>query len=308
MKRVLYLVAVLFVLFVSCTPREKEGADGRLSVVTTVGMIADAAAEVGGERVAVVALMGPGVDPHLYRATAGDVNRLQNADLILYNGLHLEARMGEVLEQVSGTRRVEAVGESLDESDLIGDTSFGGTHDPHIWFDVSKWMKVVDAVTDALVSVDPDGEEVYDANRAEYQAKLVALDQEVRDKLSVVAKQQRVLVTAHDAFGYFGLAYGFEVRGLQGISTASEAGARDVQELADFIASNEIAAIFVESSVPRRNVEALQAAVRDRGFDVQIGGELFSDAMGEQGTVEGTYIGMVTHNVDVIAGALGGEN
>ena len=303
---ILTLFLALSLLFTSCGPGESDD-DSTVSVVATIGMIADVAGEIGGDRVAVHGLMGPGVDPHLYKASAGDVRRLQDADLILYNGLHLEAGLGEVLEQISGSRPVYAVGESVAESDLIGNESFGGSHDPHLWFDVSLWTTAVEAVAEALIAVDPEGRDTYEANLERYRGELEALDAEVRDRLAAVGDAQRVLISAHDAFGYFGRAYGFDVRGLQGISTVSEAGARDVQNLADFIAENEIGAVFVESSVPRKNIEALQAAVRDRGFDVEIGGELFSDAMGEEGTEEGTYIGMVRHNVVSIAEALGGQ-
>ncbi len=307
MKKFLYTSLLLTILFAGCGPAEKKDDDGKLFVVTTIGMIADTAAEIGGERVDAVALMGPGVDPHLYKASAGDVDRLQKADLILFNGLHLEARMGDMLEKISANRPVVAVGESLDESKLISDESFGGTHDPHIWFDVSNWMVVADTITEALVKADPEGKDTYEANSAAYRSKLEELDQYVRDTISSIDEHQRVLITAHDAFHYFGRAYGMEVRGLQGISTVTEAGAKDVQNLADYIAGKKIRAIFIESSVPKKNIEALQAAVQNRGFDVQIGGELYSDAMGAEGTFEGTYIGMVTHNADTIAKALQGE-
>ena len=302
------LVLAAALILAGCGAGNQSKADNEeFKVVATIGMIADTAAEIGAGRAEVTGLMGPGVDPHLYKASAGDVRRLQEAQLILFNGLHLEARMGEILEELSERRPVYAVGESLPESDLISDESFGSTHDPHIWFDVSLWMKVSNAIAQALIETDPQGADLYRANLAKYQEKLTSLDAEVRENLNAVGPEQRVLVTAHDAFGYFGKAYGFQVKGLQGISTVSEAGARDVQELADFIAEKQIPAIFVESSVPRRNIEALQAAVKDRGFNVEIGGELFSDAMGEEGTEEGTYIGMVRHNVNVVASALKGN-
>ncbi len=302
------VISVAALLLVSCgseTQPKKAEDSGKLNVVCTIGMVADAVKEIGGERVEVVGLMGPGVDPHLYKASAGDVQRLQEADLVLYSGIHLEAQMGEVLHKMSEGRPVYAVSESIREARLISDPSFGATYDPHVWFDVTMWMDAVDSVAEALIKTDPDGASEYEANLVVYQGKLADLEKEVREKLSVIGTRQRVLVTAHDAFNYFGRAYNLDVRGLQGISTVTEAGTRDVQDLADFIAENRIPAIFVESSVPRKNVEALQAAVKSRGFDVAIGGELFSDAMGEEGTEEGTYIGMVRHNVDTIAGALG---
>jgi manganese/zinc/iron transport system substrate-binding protein len=279
-----------------------------LNVVTTTGMIADIAENVGGEHVQVTSLMGPGVDPHLYKASAGDVNRLQEADIIFYNGLHLEAAMGEVLERFDGSGATTvAVAEVIDPDKLQAPPEFQGFYDPHVWFNVDFWMEAVTAVQDALTEIDPEHTADYAANAEAFLAELQELDTYVTEQAVRVPEEQRVLITAHDAFNYFGSAYDFEVRGLQGISTASEASTADVQELARFIAERQIPAIFVESSVPPRTVEAVQAAVRAQGFDVQIGGELFSDAMGSPGTAAGTYTGMVRHNIDTIVNALLGE-
>ena len=282
--------------------------DSPLNVVTTTGMIADIAKNVGGDHVQVTSLMGPGIDPHLYKASAGDVNRLFEADIIFYNGLHLEASMGKVLERFneSGATTV-AVAEAIDPEKLQAPPEFEGFYDPHVWFNVAFWMDAAMAVQDALIEIDPAHADDYAANAQAYLAELAELDAYVIEQAARVPEEQRVLITAHDAFNYFGKAYGFEVRGLQGISTASEAGTADVQDLARFITERRIPAIFVESSVPPRTVEAVQAAVRAQGFDVQIGGELFSDAMGSPGTPEGTYNGMVRHNIDTIVGALLGE-
>jgi manganese/zinc/iron transport system substrate-binding protein len=282
--------------------------DSPLNVVTTTGMIADIAKNVGGDHVQVTSLMGPGIDPHLYKASAGDVNRLFEADIIFYNGLHLEASMGKVLERFneSGATTV-AVAEAIDPEKLQAPPEFEGFYDPHVWFNVDFWMDAAMAVQDALIEIDPAHADDYAANAQAYLAELAELDAYVIEQAARVPEEQRVLITAHDAFNYFGKAYGFEVRGLQGISTASEAGTADVQDLARFITERRIPAIFVESSVPPRTVEAVQAAVRAQGFDVQIGGELFSDAMGSPGTPEGTYNGMVRHNIDTIVGALLGE-
>jgi manganese/zinc/iron transport system substrate-binding protein len=273
-------------------------------VVATIGMIADVVENVGGERVEVTGLMGPGVDPHLYKATEGDVSSLSEADVIFFNGLHLEAKMGEVLERMGRQTTTVAVTDAIDESLLLSPAEFEGAHDPHVWFDVTMWMTVVEAMRDTLIEVDPESADLYAANAAAYLQELEELHAYVQEQTARVPEQQRVVITAHDAFNYFGQAYGFEVRGLQGISTATEAGTGDVQELASFIAENRIPAIFVESSVPVRNIEAVQAAVQAKGFDVGIGGELFSDAMGDAGTEEGTYIGMVRHNTDTIVSAL----
>jgi manganese/zinc/iron transport system substrate-binding protein len=244
----------------------------------------------------------------LYTASEGDVTRLAEADLIFYNGLHLEAQMGNVLERMTdlGTPTV-AVAAMLDPSLLLAPPEFEGAYDPHVWFDVTLWMEAVKEVRDTLVEFDPEHAADYNANASGYLSELEDLHQYVSAQTQRLSEGQRVLVTAHDAFNYFGQAYDFEVRGLQGISTEAEASIADVQDLADFIAQRKIRAIFVESSVPQRTVEALQAAVQAKGFDVQIGGELFSDAMGDPNTVEGTYIGMVRHNVDTIVRALLGD-
>ena len=278
-----------------------------LAIVATTGMIADAVQNVGGRRVEVEALMGPGVDPHLYRASEGDVERLASADLIFFNGLHLEAKMAEVLERIEGRIVTAAVADGIPRTRLISSPQFSGAYDPHLWFDVSLWIEAGREVRDTLVGLDPTHAAVYRENAARYLAELAELDAEVEGLTALVSRDQRVLVTAHDAFGYFGRAYGFDVRGLQGISTATEAGAADVQELAEFIADRRIRAIFVESSVSEQTIRAVQEAVRSRGWDVEIGGRLFSDAMGDPGTAEGTYPGMVRSNVKTIVEALRGE-
>jgi manganese/zinc/iron transport system substrate-binding protein len=280
-------------------------AGRKVRVVATIGMIADAAQNVGGERVEVTALMGPGVDPHTYKATAGDVRRMEQADLVLYNGLHLEGQMAELFGRLRRTTAV-ALAERLDpDKDLRKATEgFEGTYDPHVWFDVRLWMKVVEATRDVLIEKDPDHASVYQENAKAYLGRLTDLDAYVRKQAARVPSDQRVLITAHDAFHYFGRAYGFEVRGLQGISTATEASINDVEALAEVITRRRIPAIFVESSVNEKNLKAVQEAVQSKGFRVKIGGELFSDAMGDPGTREGTYEGMVRHNIDTIVEAL----
>ena len=277
----------------------------QINVVTTVGMITDIVRNVGGERVAVRGLMGPGVDPHLYKPSAGDAIRLGNADIIFYGGLHLEGRMAELFEKIELTGKpAVAVSRDIDPKRLRQPPEFEGKYDPHIWFDVSLWQLATRTVAAALTSLDPNSAALYAANASAYLAKLETLDQYARSQIATIPAAQRVMITAHDAFGYFGQAYGMEVRGLQGISTASEISAADVQGLTEFITSRKIKALFVESSVPESTVRAVQEAVRSRGHEVLIGGELFSDAMGAEGTPEGTYIGMVTFNVDTIVSAL----
>ncbi len=310
-RRMRFLTMVLGVMLVlaACGGADDQtSTDDVVQVVTTLGQIADIAKIVGGEHVAVHGMMGPGVDPHLYVASESDVERLQNAELILYNGLFLEAQMSDVLEQLGKRKPTRAVGEAVDKSRLLPWANYKDEFDPHVWFDVTIWAEAVKATRDAFSEVDPEHADDYAANAAGYLEKLDALHAYVKEQADRVPKAQRVLITAHDAFQYFGRAYGFEVRGLQGISTAAEAGTADVQELATFIADRQIPAIFIESSVAVRNVEALQAAVASKGFDVVIGGELFSDAMGDPATPEGSYIGMVRHNIDTIVSALLGES
>ncbi|CEM60757.1 manganese transporter [Treponema phagedenis] len=295
------IFAACVLLLVGCN-KKAESAGEKPLVVTTIGMIADAVENIAGDSVQLENLMGAGVDPHLYKATAGDVNKLNKADLILYSGLHLEAKMSDVLGKLSETRFVVAASESVPVKDRLDfeDSEF----DPHVWFDVQLWLHSVQSVYESLCKLIPEKKDMFTENYTVYTNKLKDLDAYVRKQAATLPESKRVLVTAHDAFSYFSKAYGFEVRGLQGVSTVTEASTRDMQDLADFIATRKIPAIFIESSVPHKSVEALQAAVKSRGYDVAIGGELFSDAMGDAGTFEGTYIGMLTHNIDVIVSAL----
>ncbi len=305
-RKLLVMLGVLFVLLGCAEDSEEEraafGPENKMKIVATTGMIGDVASIIGGDRVDVYAMMGPGIDPHLYKAKAKDVERLSSADLILYNGLHLEAKMGEILEKISDTHNTVAVAETFGDDELIEVEE--GAHDPHLWFDVEKWQVVTRNILNALKDTDPAGGKEYEESFNAYSNKLEELHEFVVEQTSRVPESRRVLITAHDAFSYFGDAYGFEVRGLQGISTVDEAGTGDVRNLADFIAEREISAIFVETSVSTKSIQALREAVRDRGFNVTIGGELFSDAMGTPGTPEGTYLGMVRHNTETIVEAL----
>ena len=303
------LAIVPFLIFVtSCgggPPEPTASFDVR--VVATTNIVADLVRTVGGPKVEVEALMGPGIDPHLYKASAGDVRRMSSAEAIFYSGLHLEGKMSEVLGRMAerGTRTV-AVAECVPKGERIESADFSGVHDPHVWFDVALWSHAVECVTETLTDLDPDNGGAYEARAATTVEELMALDGWVRERVEALAPEQRVLVTAHDAFGYFGRAYGFDVRGLLGVSTASEAGTSDVQELADFIAERQIPAIFVETSVPPRYVQALREAVRARGFAVEIGGSLYSDSLGDPGTPQETYEGTVRANVETVVTALGG--
>jgi manganese/zinc/iron transport system substrate-binding protein len=280
-------------------------ASRKINVTTTIGMIADIAKHVGGDRVQVTGLMGPGVDPHLYKPSTGDVFKLDQADIIFYGGLHLEGRMAELFEKMADTGKPTfAVSEEIDPARLRKPIEFEGRFDPHIWFDVTLWEEAVKKVAKELANLDPGSKALYEANRDAYLQQLDELHAYIKEQIATIPPEARVLITAHDAFGYFGQQYGMEVRGLQGTSTATEASARNVQDLAQLIADRKIKAIFVESSVSPATIEAVQKAVQARGWDVKIGGQLFSDAMGNDGTPEGTYIGMVRHNVDTIVSAL----
>lgn len=304
------LLAVMIVaalLLAACGDDAAPAADGKLAVVATTGQIGDIVRNVGGDAVAVTTLMGPGVDPHLYVASEGDVAALQDADIIFYSGLFLEAQMDDVLRQIGERKPSVAVAEVIDKAQLLPIHGMADEYDPHVWFDVALWAQTVAAVEATLAEAAPAQAAMFAANAARYRAELDELDRYVREQAATVPESKRVLVTAHDAFHYFGRAYGFDVRGLQGISTASEAGTADVRDLADFIAANQIPAIFVETSVPVRNIEALQAAVHDRGFDVQIGGQLYSDSLGDPAGPDGTFAGTVRHNIDTIVHALTGE-
>lgn len=281
---------------------ESDNGNGKLDVVTTTGMIGDLVENIGGNHVEVTSLMGPGVDPHLYKATQGDVKTLDSADMIFYNGLHLEGKMTDIFEMMSKDKPTIAVTEDFKENQLrkVG----ASEHDPHVWFDVKLWIVAAEAVKKELIAKDPDNEAEYRENYEEYVLQLEELDKYVHEEIDKVPEDQRVLVTAHDAFGYYGQSYGLDVRGLQGINTLSEYGSKDVTDMRNYLVENKIKAIFIESSVPRKAIEAVIQGAGKQGHKVEIGGELFSDAMGERGTEEGTYIGMVRHNTDTIVRAL----
>jgi manganese/zinc/iron transport system substrate-binding protein len=278
--------------------------DGPWRVVATTGIVADTASRIAGEHAKIEALMGPGVDPHLYKASESDVRRLAEADLILYNGLHLEGKMGDILTKMARSRPVVAVTEAIPEDLRREPPEFAGQYDPHVWFDVSLWKRTLEPIAQAFAELDPEHAETYRANAEAFGRELDELDAWVKAQIESVPRNQRVLVTAHDAFGYFGQRYGMEVVGIQGISTLSEAGLHDVDRVVQVIQDKRVKAIFIESSVPRRSIEAVQAGVRARGREVAIGGQLYSDSLGGAGTPEGTYVGMVRTNVSTIVKAL----
>ena len=287
-------------------PRTATGATAPLAGVATTGMIADAARNLVGPLAEVRALMGPGVDPHAYRQTRTDIAAMLRADVVLWHGLYLEAQMEEFLADLARRTRVEAVAETVPSGLLISHDSYAGRYDPHVWMDPDLWALVVGRVRDVLAEARPDAAPDVAANAEVHLADIARLAAYARETLATVPESSRVLVTAHDAFGYFGRAYGFEVLGIQGISTESEAGLERIGALVETLVSRRIGAVFVESSVSDRNIRALIEGAAARGHAVRIGGELFSDAMGAPGSYEGTWLGMIDHNVTVIARALGG--
>ncbi len=307
MKGIFSTILSLTLLLTGCSAPavNTDSSKDKLNIVATTTMLADLVSSIGGERVTVNGLMGPGIDPHLYQASAGDVSLMQKADVVVYNGLHLEGKMGEIFENLSNQgSAVICIEKGLDESSLLAWENDSSIHDPHIWFDVSLWKDAAKTVAIGLTDTDPNGKAEYEANLDTYLKELDETDTYIRSRADELAEEQRVLVTAHDAFQYFGKAYGFEVRGLQGISTDAEAGTADVSELANFIVERQIKAIFVESSVPPKTIEALQAAVKAKGFDVSIGGELYSDSLGDAKSGADTYILTVKANIDTIVNAL----
>lgn len=300
------VILILLLTVFSCQQKQRHQRlpGEKIKIVTTTGMIADAVENIAGEHADVVALMGAGVDPHLYKATQGDLQRLTDADVIFYNGLHLEGKMGEVFEKLGRMKPVIAVSDEIPKDRLRNVAGFQGAYDPHIWFDVNLWKEAVKAASSFLQQYDSAHRHDYQEQGMQYLNQLDSLDIAVRRSIMEIPATQRVLITAHDAFGYFGDAYDIEVRGLQGISTMSEFGLRDVTEMVDFIIDRKVKAIFVETSVSKRSIEAVLEGCHQKNWNVRIGGSLFSDAMGAEGTPEGSYPGMVDANVRTIVESL----
>ncbi|MEM1135274.1 MAG: zinc ABC transporter substrate-binding protein [Bacteroidota bacterium] len=307
MKKIWILSITFIFLLNACQEAQKE--DGKRYLVATTGMIKDALENIAGDKAIVFGMMGPGVDPHLYKPTPGDLSELRKADIIFYNGLHLEGKMGEVFEKMAQTKPVFALADGIAINRLKApeDASQAATsqaYDPHIWFDISLWSAAVKHAGEKLAASDKENQAYYLQNMENYLKELAALDNWTKQKIMSIPENQRVLITAHDAFGYFGEAYKIEVRGLQGISTISEFGLRDVSELVNFITTRKIKAVFVETSVSTKSLETVVSGCKDNGHEVRIGGTLYSDAMGEANTPEGTYIGMVKANVNTIVSNL----
>ncbi len=308
-RTILLIPILLLTLLTACgaATTTPDTSQQRLNVVATTGQIADTVANVGGDQIKLTTLLGPGIDPHSYVPTEGNMTTLQNAQIIFYNGLHLEARMDRVLQQIAQNSNVTvvAVAETLPELSLLSwEPEAGMPYDPHVWNDVRLWIQVTEIIRDTLVTADPAHAEIYTANAATYIEQLQTLHNDIQAAVSQIPQERRVLVTAHDAFGYFGRAYGFAVEAVQGISTETEASTADIQALASLVVERQVPAIFIETTISPRTIEAVQAAVRAAGHEVKLGGELFSDAIGEPGTPAGTYIGMMRHNTDTIVAAL----
>ena len=295
-------VCVAMMLLISCG---KGGASSgkKIKVTTTTTMLSDLVKTIGGDRVEVTGLMGEGVDPHLYSASAGDIEKLGNADIIVYGGLHLEGKMTEIFEKLtSQNKNILNVGDKLDKSKIhLVDQN---TPDPHVWFNTELWEKEAEAVEAELSKFDPKNSEYYKENLKKYKAELNELTTYVKTRINEIPEKSRVLVTAHDAFNYFGEQFGLEVKAIQGVSTDSETGTKNISDLANFIVERNIKAIFVESSVPKKSIEALQEAVKAKGKEVKIGGELYSDSLGDEAHNTETYIKTVKANADTIVNAL----
>jgi manganese/zinc/iron transport system substrate-binding protein len=297
-------IIIIFVFATVLGCKNNKEVNGKLKVVVTTTMLTDLVKNIGGDLIELQGLMGAGVDPHLYKASEGDVSKLFNADVIFYNGLHLEGKLVAVFEKMETQITTVALGEFLAKDGLIGSDYFASNYDPHVWFNIQYFKEFSDKVTSVLSEKDPKNAASYTVNNLAFQQELDLLQTTVVKTIATLAPEKRILVTAHDAFNYFGKSYGFKVVGLQGLSTATEAGVQDVQKLSGYIIANKVKAIFIESSVPRRTIEALEAAVLSKGHQVSIGGSLYSDALGDAGSVEGTYVGMFLYNVKTIVNAL----
>ena len=300
------LATVFFLILLVCCRGPAESMDERLRVVTTTNILGDLARNIGGDQVSVQSLMGPGVDPHLFKASARDVSRMAGADVIVYNGLFLEGKMTDVFSEMHdrGIATVALAERSVPDSLLRESALFQGNYDPHIWFDITLWRLAAQELSRVFSELRPEDATAFQGHASDYVARMDSVEAYVRYEVSKVPVELRIIVTSHDAFGYYGRAYGFEVRGLQGISTATEAGTADVQDLATLVTTRRIPAIFIESSVSPRGIEAVREAVLARDFEVRIGGTLYGDALAEPDSLAGTYLGMIQHNTSEIVQAL----
>ncbi len=300
--KIIHIISsLIFVLaFASCQNTTTDLDTNKLTIVTTTGHIADMVRNVVGDRAEVTALMGPGVDPHLYKASLSDLKQLSNADIVFYSGLHLEGKMGEVFHKLSRTKNVVAVSDGIPRDQLLLADSTNHIPDPHIWFDVTLWRFCLQKVKETLIKNNPNDSLFLSRNAAAYDMALADLNEQVTKDIASIPEKQRVLVTAHDAFGYFGKRYHMEVLGLQGISTLSEYGLSEITTLTKFLVSRNIRSVFVETSVSEKAINSVIEGCKQKGHEIKIGGSLYSDALGAVGTPEGTYIGMFKANVGLI--------
>ncbi len=303
-----YLVIISVLLLASCAPKEENKYSNSksepLKIVCTTNIVGDLVNNIVGDKATVKTLMGAGVDPHLYKATQGDIKDLMNADVIVYSGLHLEGKMGEIFEKLSKQKVTIAVSDGIDKSKLINSSNFQGAYDPHIWFDPTMWADGCIFVSEQLAKADTNNRESFTASGKSYANNLMAVSTYISEQVNRLPKDKRIMITAHDAFSYYGRAYDIEVKGLQGISTMSEYGLKDVTNMVNFIIDNKIKAVFVETSVNKRSIEAVIEGCKEKGYDLKIGGDLFSDAMGERGKKGGNYVDMIKSNTFTIVNAL----
>lgn len=304
-SRIFVIILVLITLTLSLVfcGGEEEDKDGKLNVVTTTGQIWDTVRIIGGDKINVINILGPGIDPHTYNPTESDISLISNAELILWNGLHLEAHFPKVLENMPNAIKIT---EDVPRSMLISTSEDVSTseYDPHIWNDLSIWMLVTKKIRDTLIEYDPENENIYQDNAEELLKNIEKMDNYIKSEIAKIPEGNRSIITSHDAFNYYGKRYGLEMLGIQGISSASEAGTKDIQDLAKLIVNKNIPAVFIETSVSPKLIYALIESVKSKGHKLVIGGELYSDSLGKPGTIEGTYLGMLEHNTDIIVEAL----
>ncbi len=307
-KKIGIMAGILILLILSCgsskgNGEEKKSDTGKIKIVTTTTMLTDLVRTIGGDKVEVSGLMGEGVDPHLYIAGAGDIKKLTEADIVIYGGLHLEGKMTEIFEKMEKeNKKIINVGDKLDKSKIVMEEE--NVPDPHVWFDTELWKNEAEIVAAELSKINEENSAYYMENLQKYKMELDELTSYIKSRINEIPEKSRVLVTAHDAFGYFGKQFGLEVKAIQGVSTDSETGTKNINDLADFIVKRDIKAIFVESSVPKKSIEALQEAVKSKGKEVKIGGELYSDSLGDKEHNTETYIKTVKANADTIVNAL----
>lgn len=294
---------VLIVIVASCRLEQTERR-GPLHIVTTTGIIEDVVEHIVEDNAEVSTLMGPGTDPHLYKPTPGDIELLDEADVIISNGLHLEGKMADMLDKYGLEKPVIKVSDGIDKKNLIKSADFEDSFDPHIWFDTKIWMKGMDYVTNELVRIEGDTSGYYRKNFENYQTQVNELDQFVHDALESISDSARVLITSHDAFSYFGKRYGLEVKGIQGVSTLSEVGLKDISNMVDFVIERQIKSIFIETSTSDKTAQSIVDGAKDKGYELELDGPLYSDALGEPDSEGGNYIGMVKANVRVIVEGL----